>query len=558
MDLQYSNVKQLWYNQEPQFLRKLKYIDLSHSLQLTETPDFWYLPNLEKLLLINCKKLVLVHKTIRILNRKLVLLNFKGCTELRDLPVELYTLKSLETLILSGCSQLERLDDALGGLESLTTLKADFTALRKIPSSSNQLKKLKELSLDGCKDLWKDRDFTRSDESPQESLPTTLSLTGLTCLVTLSLGSCNLSDELIPEDLGSLSCLEELSLQGNNFRNLQTDFAGLWSLQILKLDSCSELESMFSLPKKLRSFYASNCIMLERTPDLSGCLGLQSLHLTNCFNLVETPGLDTLKRVGVIHMEMCKRISDTYRERIMQRWAVDGNGGIFVPGSSLPNWVSFKNEKHSISFTVPKSLNPDLVGFTLWTPYVSQQNDMLSAYSSRITLKNQTNGDIWSLNPATDHIRMYREKHIWQGHFSNDEYNLQTGDQVEVSVDFGDQIAILETGLCLAYREEDTDSSDSDTSEVGHDEIIDEQLILREAGGDDEELVMEETQSRPRRKMGMGLKTLVGAFGLLTMTVIAVLGKRNILLSRQNRLRSIEGGKNEKDVRLKFFSRQGF
>ncbi|KAF3535184.1 hypothetical protein F2Q69_00018972 [Brassica cretica] len=68
---------------------------------------------------------------------------------------------------------------------------------------------------------------------------------------------------------------------------------------------------------------------------------------------------------------------------------------------------------------------------------------------------------------------------------------------------------------------------------------------------------MEETQSRPRRKMGMGLKTLVGAFGLLTMTVIVVLGIHNGMLRRQNRLRSIDGGKN-KDARLKFFSRQGF
>lgn len=296
----------------------LKYLDLSHSIQLTETPDFSYLPNLEKLLLINCKRLILVHKSIGTLHKKLVLLNLKDCTELADLPSELYTLKSLETLILSGCSRLERLDDALGELKSLITLKADYTAVRQIPSSSNQLEKLQELSLAGCKELWKDRDNTHSDESPQESPSIPLSLNGLSCLKILRLGSCNLSDELVPENLGSLSCLEELDLRGNNFCNLQADFAGLLSLQILKLDGCSELHSMFSLPKKLRSFYARNCKMLERTPDLSECLVLQSLHLTNCFNLVETPGLDKLKTVGFIHMEMCNRIPDTYRERIMQ------------------------------------------------------------------------------------------------------------------------------------------------------------------------------------------------------------------------------------------------
>ena len=170
---------------------------------------------------------------------------------------------------------------------------------------------------------------------------------------------------------------------------------------------------------------------------------------------------------------------------------MDGNGGIFVLGSSLPNWVSFKNEKHSISFTVPKSLNPDLVGFTLWTPYVSQQNDVMSAYSSKITLTNQTKGDVWSL-PATDHIRMYREKHIWQGHFSNEEFNLQTGDQVEVSVDFGDKVAILETGLTLAYREV-PEVPIEQLTETG-DEVDNEQLTET-----DDEVVIDESQRRPPR-----------------------------------------------------------
>ncbi|CAA7032552.1 unnamed protein product [Microthlaspi erraticum] len=513
MDLQYSNLKRLWDDQkQPQELKKLKYLDLSHSVQLTETPDFSYLPNLETLLLINCNRLVLVHNSIGTLESTLVLINLKGCTELCDLPLELYTLKSLETLIISGCSQLEILNDALGELESLTTLKADYTAIRQIPSS----KTLKELSLDGCKELWKDRGYTHSDESPQPALSTPPSLKNLLCLKTLRLGSCNLSDELVPSNLGSLPCLEELDLQGNNFRNLQTDFAGLLSLQILRLDSCSQLQSMFSVPKRLRSFYARNCSRLERTPDLSECSMLQSLHLTNCYNLVDTPGLDKLKTVGLIHMEMCNRISATYRERIMQGWAVGANGGIFIPGSSIPDWVSFKNETPSISFRVPvpETLNQDPVGFTLWTPYVSQEDNEMSGYSPKITVKNQTKGIVWRRNPATDHIRMYREKHIWQGHFSNEDFYLETGDNVEVSVDFGDQVTILETGLTLvySYREQNPDASDEHTSNIGYEVIPDVQLT-RTGEEVDDGLITKE--SRPPRKRRVGLKKLMRLFCLL-------------------------------------------
>ncbi|CDY65869.1 BnaAnng21180D [Brassica napus] len=540
MDMQNSNLKRLWDQKKPhESLKELKYLDLSHSIQLTETPDFSYLPNLEKLFLINCQRLAKVHESIKVLQGSLILLNLSGCIKLGELPLEIYTLKLLETLILSGCSQLERLDDALGELESLTILKADYTAITQIPSSSDQLKKLKELSLHGCKELWKDRQYTNSDESSQVALLSPLSLNGLICLRTLRLGYCNLSDELVPGNLGSLSSLEELDLQGNNFRNLQTDFAGLPSLHILQLDNCSELRSMFSLPKKLRSLYARNCTVLERTPDLKECSVLQSLHLTNCYNLVETPGLGALKTVGVIHMEMCNNVPYSDRERIMQGWAVGANGGVFVPGSTIPDWVNFKNGTRSISFTVPEpTLNSVLVGFTVWTTYVSQQDDVMSAYIPKITLKNQTKVDVWSRNPATDLIRMYREKHIWQGHFSNEDFVLETGDEVEVSVDFGDKVAILETGLTLAYREVP--------------EVPNEQLTEIDDDVDDE-LVIHESQRRPPRKMGMGLKTVLGAFGLLAF--IVVLGKHARPLRRHNHLRRNTAEKDkEEDATLHLFS----
>ncbi|KAG5408354.1 hypothetical protein IGI04_004673 [Brassica rapa subsp. trilocularis] len=436
MDMQNSNLKRLWDQKKPhESLKELKYLDLSHSIQLTETPDFSYLPNLEKLFLINCQRLAKVHESIKVLQGSLILLNLSGCIKLGELPLELYTLKLLATLILSGCSQLERLDDALGELESLTILKADYTAITQIPSSSDQLKKLKELSLHGCKELWKDRQYTNSDETSQ------------------------------------VARLSPLSLNG----------------------------------------------------------------------------LEELKTVGVIHMEMCNRIPYSHRERIMQGWAVGANGGVFVPGSSIPEWVNFKNGTRSISFTVPEpTLNSVLVGFTVWTTYVSQQDDVMSAYIPKITLKNQTKGDVWSRNPATDLIRMYREKHIWQGHFSNEDFVLETEDGVEVSVDFGDKVTILETGLTLAYREV-IEVPNVQLTEI--DDEVDDELVTEI----DDELVTDESQRRPPRKMGMGLKTLLGAFGLLAF--IVVLGKHGRPLRRHNHLRrnKVEKDK-EKNATLPIFS----
>lgn len=165
-----------------------------------------------------------------------------------------------------------------------------------------------------------------------------------------------------------------------------------------------------------------------------------------------------------------------------------GNGGVFIPGSSLPSWVSFKSETHSVSFTVPETktetLSPDPVGFTLWTRYVSQQDDVMSEYSPKMTVKNQSKGDVWSRSPMTGHICMFRENHIWQGHFGNEDFCLETGDQVEVSVDFGDEFTILETGLTLAYRQVIV-------------EIPYEELTLTEEEVDDELVIdIEEIQTR--------------------------------------------------------------
>lgn len=235
--------------------------------------------------------MVLVHKSIGILHKKLVLLNLSSCIELDALPEELYKLKSLETLILSDCSKLERLDDAIGELESLTSLVADFTALREIPSSINQLKKLKKLSLNGCEGSLSDYiGNIYSDKSPSTARLLPVTFNGLTCLTALSLGYCNPSDELIPKDLGSLSLLEDLNLQGNKFCNLQTDFARLPNLRKLRLSDCSKLQSIFSLPRSLMLFFAEDCISLEKIPDLSECSSLETLHLNDCLKLVEAPG----------------------------------------------------------------------------------------------------------------------------------------------------------------------------------------------------------------------------------------------------------------------------
>ncbi|KAK7349906.1 hypothetical protein VNO77_07756 [Canavalia gladiata] len=62
IELKYSNLKELW--KKGQMLENLKVLDLSHSKYLITTPDFSYLPNLEKLVLEDCSSLRKVSNSI--------------------------------------------------------------------------------------------------------------------------------------------------------------------------------------------------------------------------------------------------------------------------------------------------------------------------------------------------------------------------------------------------------------------------------------------------------------------------------------------------------------
>ncbi|KAM7481641.1 hypothetical protein LguiB_006224 [Lonicera macranthoides] len=103
LDVRFSKLKQVWEN--TMSLSSLKILKLSHSLELTCTPDFSKLPNLVTLILKDCEDLVEVHESIAGLN-KLCLLNLRGCTNLTMIPTQNFHLGSLKKLVLAGCFEL--------------------------------------------------------------------------------------------------------------------------------------------------------------------------------------------------------------------------------------------------------------------------------------------------------------------------------------------------------------------------------------------------------------------------------------------------------------------
>jgi Leucine-rich repeat (LRR) protein len=241
-------------------LEKLKILNLSHSRDLTKTPDFSNLPNLEKLVLKDCPSLTAVSHTIGSL-KKLLLINLTDCTGLLTLPRSIYELEKLETLILSGCSRIEKLEEDLEQMKSLITLIADKTGITKVPFSIVRLKNIGYISLSGFKGLSRDvfPSLIRSWMSPSNNV---ISLVQSSPSMSSSLGT---SKELQKLRILCVECGSDLQLTQNIAR----------FLYVLKATNCQDLEESASST-------TSEIFDMHASPLIDDCLG--QFHTSNSKN----------------------------------------------------------------------------------------------------------------------------------------------------------------------------------------------------------------------------------------------------------------------------------
>ncbi|CAL8107729.1 unnamed protein product [Prunus armeniaca] len=401
LDLQYSELKIVW--KDCKLHENLKILNLSHSEELTKSPDFSNLPNLEELILEGCLSLSEVHSSIGDLGR-LSLVNLEDCKMLKDLPLNFYKSKSIETLLLNRCPSFQNLADSLGDMVSLTILEAGYTAIREIPSSIVKLKKLRILLLSGC---------------------------------------CQLTEDAIPKDLCSLISLEDLLLGNNNFRSLPS-LAGLSKLKFLCLNACRRLLAIPDLPTNLYVLKAICCPNLETIPDFSKMWNMRELYLSDSFKLTEVPGLDkSLNSMTRIHMDGCTNLTADFRKNILQGWTSCGYGGIFLSGNDIPDWFHCVHDDDIVYFTVPQSVGRILKGLTL--SFVCSS----AIYGCHISIKNMTKGT--ELDSRIAPFCPIKGYYLWQGQLSNDELKLQDGDKVLIEIRVRAKEKVKKTGVSLVW-----------------------------------------------------------------------------------------------------------
>ncbi|KAJ4719022.1 TIR-NBS-LRR disease resistance-like protein [Melia azedarach] len=387
------NIQQLWNGVE--HLGKLKYINVSNSKHLIKLPDLSLAPNLESLNLEGCTNLIEA-SSIQYLNKLVILnlrqcqslnslptsfeylsrvvrLNLENCSRLDSLPNSICKLKSLQHFNLSGCSKLERLPEEIGDLEALKELKAERTAIRKVPSSIISLSNLSRLSL------------KRDVEQPHMNLQLPHNVLGLHVLTSLKLSNCGITK--LPENLGQLSSLKILILDGNNFERIPKSIIHLSNLFSLNISYCERLQSLPELPCDVSYMGAQYCTSMQSLGNLSILFtptsrNSQTFNFTNCFkldrNALKKIVKDALPKIQVMATEWRK-------ENDKESYETPPSASLSFLGKEIPGWFTFKSLGSSITLKLrPGWFNDNFVSFALCAVVVSRRYYCNTGYLFRI------------------------------------------------------------------------------------------------------------------------------------------------------------------------------
>ncbi|XP_027907361.1 TMV resistance protein N-like isoform X2 [Vigna unguiculata] len=350
IDLKHSLLRLVW--KESQVLARLKVLNLSHSIYLTETPDFSRLPALEQLILKNCQSLRQVHQSIGFLYN-LTLLNLKDCTGLTNLPREIYMLKSLKALVLSGCSKIVLLEKDIVQMESLITLISENTVLKQVPFSIASSKSIGYISLCGLEERSNNLfpSIIRSRMSPTTN--------PLSYIHTFSDTEDNSWDDVVPF-FSSLAILRSVLVQ---------------------------CDPEFQLSVQLKAILMDYCVNITKSR-------ISKHHFRSCL-------------IGVGRYE---EFFNTVSDGISEVLASSGSCDVCLPGDNYPYWSAHRGEGHSVSFTVPRDCVMKgliLCVVCLSTPEIIEPEltTVLIVNYTRCTLQIHNHGTVISFNDEDwDHI----------------------------------------------------------------------------------------------------------------------------------------------------------
>ncbi|CAN6818704.1 unnamed protein product [Brassica oleracea] len=391
-----SNLEKLWEGNKT--IRNLKWMDLSHSINLKELPNLSTATNLRELDLDNCSSLVELPSSIgnltnlKRLNLKLPSsignmtnlenLDLSGCLNLVGLPFSIGNMTNLKKLFLSlalsyyvpakylyGCSSLIELSSSIGNMTNLENLYPKGCAsLVELPYSIGNMTNLETLDLNGCSslvelpssigNLHNLKKLNLRNCSTLMALPVNINMKSL---VKLDLSFCSVLKSF-PEISTNISFLEII---GTAIEEIPTSIRSWSRLDTLDMSYSENLRKSHHAFDLITNLHLSHTGIQEISPLVKEMSRLQTLVINGCMDLVSLPQLpDSLEFMHVENCESLERLDCSfYRTKLsdlrfinclkLNREAVD-----LILKTSTKRWAIFPGERClHISVTEPPEVS---------------------------------------------------------------------------------------------------------------------------------------------------------------------------------------------------------
>ncbi|VVA26588.1 Hypothetical predicted protein [Prunus dulcis] len=285
---------------------------------------------------------------------RLTAIELIDCKSLVSLPTNIWKLKSLESLYLSGCSNFQHFPEISEAMEHLEFLNLSGTMVKEVPPSIGNLVALRKLNLAKCNYL-----------------------------------------EVVHDYLFRLTSLQELDLSSTKIKSLPASIKQASQLSRLCLNDCNSLEYLPELPPLLQCLKANRCTSLKTVSSSSTALaqgwekyifyqGLYEKHrFSNCPELDENARSNIMGDAQLRIMRMATA-SSKFKDDKIEQPSYDsesyGSYDDFVEeslckrsfvaitccGNEIPKWFRHKSEGCSIKIELPRDwFSTDFLGFAL-------------------------------------------------------------------------------------------------------------------------------------------------------------------------------------------------
>nr|XP_043635345.1 disease resistance protein Roq1-like [Erigeron canadensis] len=315
--------KELWNGYK--HLPHLKVLKLHGMRGLLNTPDFDGLPCLQKLDIFACYQLEEIHPSLGT-HRNLEYVSVGSCLKLRIFPA-IVRLEKLNTLKIARCNRLVEVPVIQANMERLVELNLS-KGIIKFPDPS----------------IW---ERCTQVETVFNQLTRFVEKLNFRCLRKLSLCNWGLKDGEIPSNVGELSNLEELDLNGNDFSRLGFSLSYLARLRFLCLSGCRRLVELPELPSSLAILEADYCdSLISIGSSHRNCKGFYKVSLVGGGVLIDGSSL----------LDSVLQGSDIENHCMILRLE-----GLEIPKRFLPCLVSGNTRK----FQLPGNWCNDFSGFLI-------------------------------------------------------------------------------------------------------------------------------------------------------------------------------------------------